>query len=268
MVGVNRRFALQVAIGLAVLSSVASAQRSDPPPPAPSPHFEVASIKRNLSGSTDDRMNVFPGGRLVAGNIPILTLIRNVYRVQYSQLAGGPEWLATERWDILAAGASAANMQEMLERIKALLHDRFKLALHTEMRDASHYALVMARGDRRLGPLLHQDPTDCAVLPPGDAGCAATRAGGALRMSGATLRDVAFSLSRMLDRPVVDETRLPGAYRFELTWDPNSGSVSRAADDRASLFTALQEQLGLRLDSRKGPVEFLVIDSAERPVED
>ena len=82
-------------------------------------------------------------------------------------------------------------------------------------------------------------------------------------MSGATLRDVAFSLSRMLDRPVVDETGLPGAYEFELTWDPNSGSVSRAADDRASMFTALQEQLGLRLDSRKGPVEFLVIDSAE-----
>ena len=98
MVGVNRRSALQMAIGLAVLSSVASAQRPDPPPPVPSPHFEVASIKRNLSGSTDDRMNVFPGGRLVASNIPILTLIRNVYRVQYSQLAGGPEWLATERW--------------------------------------------------------------------------------------------------------------------------------------------------------------------------
>ena len=87
-------------------------------------------------------------------------------------------------------------------------------------------------------------------------------------MSGATLRDVAFSLSRMLDRPVVDETGLPGAYRFELTWDPNAGSVNRAADDRASLFTALREQLGLRLDARKGPVEFLVIDSVERPVED
>lgn len=87
-------------------------------------------------------------------------------------------------------------------------------------------------------------------------------------MSGATLRDVAFSLSRMLDRPVVDETGLSGAYTFELTWDPNSGSVSRADADRASLFTALREQLGLRLDARKGPVEFLVIDSAERPVED
>ena len=87
-------------------------------------------------------------------------------------------------------------------------------------------------------------------------------------MSGATLRDVAFSLSRMLDRPVIDETRLPGAYRFVLTWDPNSGSVDRAADDRASLFTALREQLGLSLDSRKGPIEFLVVDSAERPVED
>jgi uncharacterized protein (TIGR03435 family) len=259
--------ALHIAIGLVMLSSVVLAQRPGPPPSVPGPHFEVASIKRNLSGSTDDRMNVAPGGRLVATNIPIQTLIRNVYRVQYSQLAGGPEWLATERWDILGAGADAANMQEMLERIKALLRDRFKLALHTEMRDAPYYALVMARGDRRPGPLLHQDPTDCAALPAGDAGCAATRAGGALRMVGATLRDVAFSLSRMLDRPVVDETGLPGAYSFELTWDPNSGSVNRAADDRTSLFTALQEQLGLRLDSRNGPVEFLVIDSAERPVE-
>ena len=260
--------ALQIAIVLAMLASAVSAQRPNPLPPAVQSHFEVASIRRNVSGNTDDRMNVAPGGRLVATNIPIRTLIRNVYRVQYSQLAGGPEWLETERWDILAAGASAANMDEMLERIKTLLHDRFKLAVHTEMRDAPHYALVMARGDRRPGPLLQRDPTDCAALPPGDARCAATRAGGALRMSGATPRDVAFSLSRMLDRPVVDETGLQGAYSFELTWDPNAGSVDRADTSRTSLFTALREQLGLALAAQKGPIEFLVIDSAERPVED
>ena len=255
-------------IGLAMLSAVVSAQRPGSPPPAPGAHFEVASIRRNVSGSTDDRMNVAPGGRLVASNIPIRTLIRNVYRVQYSQLAGGPEWLETERWDILATGASAANMEEMLERIKAFLHDRFKLAVHTEMRDAPHYALVMARGDRRPGPLLQPDPTDCDALPAGDARCAATRGGGLLRMSGATLREVAFSLSRMLDRPVVDQTGLPDAYRFELKWDPNSGSVDRAVADGTSLFTSLREQLGLALESRTGPVQFLVIDSAQRPVED
>jgi uncharacterized protein (TIGR03435 family) len=94
------------------------------------------------------------------------------------------------------------------------------------------------------------------------------RAGGALRMSGARLRDVAFSLSRMLDRPVVDQTGLSGAYSVELKWDANAGSVDRAAAYGVSLFTALPEQLGLALDSRKGPVEFLVIDSADRPVED
>jgi uncharacterized protein (TIGR03435 family) len=251
-----------------MFSAVASAQRPGLPPLTPSPHFEVASIRRNVSGSTDDRMTVAPGGRLVTSNIPIRTLIRNVYRVQYSQLAGGPEWLETERWDIVAAGASASNMDEMLERIKALLHDRFKLAVHTEMRDAPHYALVMARGDRRPGPLLRPDPTDCDALPPGDARCGATRAGGVLRMSGARLRDVAFSLSRMMDRPVVDQTGLPGTYSFELKGDPNAGSVDRAAADGASLFTALREQLGLALESRRGPVEFLIIDSAERPIED
>jgi uncharacterized protein (TIGR03435 family) len=260
----------QLCLALVLVTAATAVPRAQviPPPPASSPHFEVASIRRNLSGSTDDRMNVAPGGRFVASNIPIRTLIRNVYRVQYSQLASGPEWLATTRWDIVAAGASAANMEEMLQRIKALLHDRFKLAVHTEMRDAPHYALRMARGDGRPGPLLRRDPTDCTALLPGDARCAATRAGGALRMSGATLRDVAFSLSRMLDRAVVDETGLTGAYRFELKWDPNSGSVDRADAARASLFTALREQLGLALESRKGPVEFLVIDSAEKPVED
>jgi uncharacterized protein (TIGR03435 family) len=87
-------------------------------------------------------------------------------------------------------------------------------------------------------------------------------------MSGARLRDVAFSLSRMLDRPVVDQTGLSGAYSVELKWDANAGSVDRAAAYGVSLFTALPEQLGLALDSRKGPVEFLVIDSADRPVED
>jgi uncharacterized protein (TIGR03435 family) len=260
--------ALQVAIGVALLSPILLAQHPGPPPQASNAHFAVASIKRNLSGSTDDRMTVAPGGRLVVSNMPIRTLIRNVYRVQYSQLAGGPEWLEAERWDILATGASAANMKEMLERIKALLHDRFKLAVHTEMRDAPHYALVMAGSDRTPRPLLQPDPTDCAVVLPGDPRCAATRAGGVLRMSGATLREVAFSLSRMLDRPVVDQTGLPGAYRFELKWDPNSGSVDRAAVDGVSLITALREQLGLSLESRKGPVEFLVIDSAARPVED
>ena len=257
-----------IAIGLALWSAAASAQRLDVSSPSSSQHFEVASIRRNLSGSTDDRMIVAPVGRFVAGNIPLRTLIRNVYRVQYSQLAGGPDWLEHERWDILAAGADAANMDEMLARITALLADRFKLAVHREMRDAPHYALVMARSDRRPGPLLQPDPTDCAALPPGDARCAATRAGGALRMSGAAMRDVAFSLSRMLDRPVIDETRLTGAFRFELKWDPNAGSVDRATADGVSLFTALREQLGLSLDSRKGPVEFLVIDRVERPGED
>jgi uncharacterized protein (TIGR03435 family) len=81
------------------------------------------------------------------------------------------------------------------------------------------------------------------------------------------MRDVAFSLSRMLDRPVIDQSGLTGAYKFELTWDPNAASVNAAADTRASLFTAIREQLGLRLDSRQGPVEFLVIDAAQRPVE-
>jgi uncharacterized protein (TIGR03435 family) len=264
----SRRSALHIAIAVAMLSAGASGQRLAAPAAAPAQHFEVASIRRNLSGSTDDRMTVAPGGRFVASNIPLRTLIRNVYRVQYSQLAGGPEWLENERWDIAAAGASAANMDEMLERLKALLHDRFRLAVHTERRDAPHYALVMSRSDRTPGPFLHPDPTDCAALPPGDARCAATRAGGALRMSGAMMRDVAFSLSRMLDRPVVDDTRLPGAYTFELKWDPNSGSVDRAAADGVSLFTALREQLGLSLDSRNGAIEFLVIDRVERPVED
>ena len=81
------------------------------------------------------------------------------------------------------------------------------------------------------------------------------------------MRDVAFSLSRMLDRPVVDQTRLTGRYRCELKWDPNAGSVDRATADGVSLFTAVREQLGLSLDSRKGLVEFLVITAAERPAE-
>ena len=261
------RWAFHSAIGLAVLSATVSAQPPRPAPIVSGQHFEVVSIRRNLSGSTDDRMNVALGGRFTATNIPLRTLIRNAYRVQYSQLAGGPEWLETERWDILAAGASAADTDEMLERIKALMADRFKLAVHTEMREAPHYALVMDRSDRRPGPLLQRDPTDCAAVPPGDTRCAAVRGGGALTMAGATMRDVAFSLSRMLDRPVVDQTRLTGGYRFELKWDPNAGSVDRATADGVSLFTALREQLGLSLDSRKGLVEFLVITAAERPAE-
>jgi uncharacterized protein (TIGR03435 family) len=227
-------------------------------------------------------------------------LIRNAFQLQDFQISGGPAWLGTDRFDIVAKadgdiqpptpGGPPAPTQLML---RGLLADRFKLVVHHETRELPIYVLALARSDRSLGPQLRFSQVDCAAralergragaptpgLPPlGERPVCGMRVGpGQMSGGGFPLSQLTGALSPIVQRVVVDRTGLAGNYDIDLTWTPDQmPSGPRPADAPAlaaidpngpSIFTAIQEQLGLKLDSQRGPVEVLVIDRVERPTE-
>jgi len=260
----TRLAALGVAVSLA-LSSPLAAQR---------PAFEAVSLKQNMSGDTGARGQVLPGGRVRITNNTVRNILRNYFRLQDYQIAGGPDWIGTARWDLVAKAEGDPRPEVMIEMLRALFKDRFKLVTHMETREMPIYALVLARPDRRLAAQLHVSPTDCVALeaashnaggapppPPGAAPpCGINSSTGRIQAGARTMVDVARALSQVTGRAVVDKTGLNGVYDLEVNWND--------AAEGPSLFTAVQEQLGLKLDAQRGPVEVLVIDSAQRPTED
>lgn len=254
------------------------------------PHFEVASVKANISGDGKDLIQAQPGGRFTATNVTLRQLIRAAYQLQESQIAGGPSWLGRDRFDIVAKadsaepgdpfqavkGGSPSRGQLML---RALLAERFTLEIHTEARELALYALVQARSDGTVGPQLKRSAPDCDASDAHDRPeCAMRTLPGIIAAGGATLTELANSLSTMVNRPVLDRTGLGDRFAFTLRWTPDqlSPGLERKAramglppidPDGPALFTAVREQLGLKLDSQKGPVEILVVDRVERPKE-
>ena len=238
------------------------------------PRFEVASIKEN---KTNDGIVAIQTqkGRYVARGFTLAALIRNAYRVQEFQIIGGPEWINSERFDVEATFAEVDAPQVYL-MLRALLAERFKLAVHNETRERPIFALTLARADQRLGPGLQKSTTDCATAKGPDA-CGGTVAPGFIRLRGRTMAQFAESLSMLtntgssLNRLILDRTGLDGPYHVTLKFTPdNIPPVSipglPAVDSNGpSIFTALQEQLGLKLEASNGMVQVLVIDSAARP---
>ena len=253
------------------------------------PAFEVASVKPNGSGDLRVTIQTSPGGRFTATNAPLRSLIRIAYQLQDFQLAGGPKWLDEERFDIVAKGDGNPVPDRIRLMLRALLAERFKLTLRSETRDLPFYALVMARNDGRPGPQLRRSDTDCAqtvslldgLAPPGPpdpnmpCGFVGPGPGGGTRFRGVSAQAIGKFLSAPVHRPVLDRTGLVGYFDadLELTAElgpppPPPGAPDRF--DRASapsIFTALQERLGLKLDAQRGPVAVFVIDRAEKPVE-
>ena len=258
------------------------------PARAQRPAFEVASIRRNVSVGQLSSISGQPGGRITVTNHALRNIIRNMNRLQSYQLVGGPDWIDKDRWDIVAKGAGDPSFEQLVAMMQTLLADRFKLVTHREARDMPIYALMLARPDGRLGPQLKVSTVDCAAIaaaaraqggappPPPGAGprCGTNMSTGRMRASATPMSDIARNLSIATDRSVVDKTGLPGIFDLDLRWKPDvpasapEGPGNISTDDAPSLFTALQEQLGLKLDAQRGPVEVLVIDSAEKPVED
>lgn len=238
----------------------------------PAPAFEVASVKPNTSGDTEGSIGPRPGG-YAATNIPLRLLIIRAYELRAFQVAGGPSWIDGERFDVTARAPEGTAPNQIFPMLRTLLAERFKLVVHTEKREQPVYALLTARADGRLGPNLKASTLNCSGQPGQSDQCSMggsfTGSGGTLKGAGQPLSVLATHVSTAVDRIVQDRTGLAGGFDFELAW---SGSGLKAApgapSELPSVFTALQEQLGLRLEPSRGPVEVLVIDSAERPTSD
>jgi bla regulator protein blaR1 len=289
---------LLLAAGLATVARINA--QSAPAAPSPAgvgatgPTFEVASVKPNKSGDQRVMMQLPPTGRLTATNIPLRLLLRQAYDVQDFQIVGGPNWLNSDRFDIVAKTPEGMTSPEQIRpMLRALLADRFKLVAHNETREMPIYSLVTARSDGKLGPKLSVARVDCqsrqaarrggpppALPQPGQPiECGAMMGPGNLNVGGMPMSELARSLSPLVGRIVIDKTDLKGTYDFQLTFAPEGrgfgpgpgpgGAEPPAVDPNTpSLFTALQEQLGLKLESERGSVEVVVIDRVEQPTED
>ena len=228
-------------------------------PAAPRPEFEVASIKSappQAPGRVSTRMSADPG-RLTYTNVSLSDVIGQAYRVQQNQISG-PPWLDSERFDITAKIPAGVAKDQIPQMFQALLAERFKLAFHREKKELPIYTLVAAKSGTRL-----QKAASSTGLSIG------TNPKGAHVTGQVSIQWLSDYLSTRLGREVLDQTELDGVYAVALTWvpdpaeEPGSLNGSAPAAPGPSLFTALQEQLGLKLVATRGPVEVLVIDHVE-----
>jgi uncharacterized protein (TIGR03435 family) len=236
--------------------------------------FEVASIKLGDAMSPGTSYYAQPGGGLRVEHATLKSLVLYAYDLREFQLAGAAGWMNTERYVILAKGVaegpeSYAQMNDqqrrartalVRKRLQNLLAERFHLAVHRESRELPIYALVVAKGGVKMP--VNNGP-DTRGVTTGRTIFRATRI---------SPDKIAEALASITGRPVRDETGLTGYYDLDLEWAPEAAASPDAPEKHAevvgpTLFTALQEKLGLKLESRKGPVEIVVIDSAEKPSE-
>jgi uncharacterized protein (TIGR03435 family) len=224
--------------------------------------FEVASVKTNKTGQREGGITAIGGGRFRATNIPLKILLATAYDVNFEQISGGPDWLDSERYDVEAKPDRLATTKQIHLMLQKLLAERFGLVLRREIKEMPIFALVLDKGISKIR--VHDGPEVDFGIRPGDKGQVVFR--------GVSLPRFSLFLSMRLRRTVVDKTGLPGVYDFELAWAPDEpqrddGPESPPQPDPsgASIFTAVREQLGLKLVSEKGPVEFLNITHVERP---
>ncbi len=271
------------------ISAFAFAQEAAPK------QFEVASIKPDHSG--DMRMGVAlePGGRFVATNVPVRFLIQFAYQLKDNQLQGLPGWADSDRYDIAAKPESGAGTKtdEVRVMMQSLLADRFQMTFHKETREMPIYALVVAKsglkmqastGNADFGDDLKKRPEPGPGRGRGGQGLGGG-GGEGIRMSRGELNGanvkvamIADQLSRIVGRSVIDKTGLTGSYDFNLKYlpegaapmgrGPESAEASAPSDSQMpSIFAAVQEQLGLKLEGQKGPVDLYIIDRLEKPSE-
>lgn len=250
-------------------------------------------MKPNRSPDARRGGNIQPG-RLSQTNVTLRQLMQMAYA---AQIVGGPNWIGVDRFDVEAKGdfdlrgflpgpdGSPARVYVML---RALLRDRFRLRVHSESRTLPIFALQLARRDRRFGPQFRRLAVDCAALqaevaksnqlpPPPERGtappCGGAARPGQIVANGWSMARLAGALSQFVHRPVVDRTGLAGDFALDLQWTPEVSPSSGAARadapsppvDLPSIYTAVQEQLGLTLESTSGPLEVIVIDSVQPP---
>jgi uncharacterized protein (TIGR03435 family) len=234
--------------------------------------YEVASIRPANPKELFVRIEAGAGGSFHATSITLQQLVMSAYNVRDFQVSGGPGWVGTERYNVLAKPEEAepplpstssratfeSRAERERERLRNLLKDRFQLVIRWETRQLPVYALTIAKGGLKMKPA----PAGPTVLQGSH---------GRLMGKAVTIDRVKRVLTDVLGRPVVDEAGLTGSFDFKLEWTPEA---SPSADPSQvlppageSIFAAIQEQLGLKVESKKGPVETIVIEKAEKPSE-
>jgi bla regulator protein blaR1 len=256
---------LPLAVGAFRIQAVRAQQ------PAGPLEFDTVSVKpSNPNSSHGTVVDVTPGGTLHAVNATLKDLIETAYDVRSFQIEGAPRWADANEYDVDAtpgthqqgAAASRLGWTNVRFQVQALLKDRFQLQLHPETRIAPIYSPAIAKaGIKSSGLSATQSPQR-----------GITAGQGTMLGEAASMTQLAYKLSRLLQRPVVNNTALAGNYDFKLEWTPD---LSPSAPDGQpvetslgpSLFSALQQQLGLRLEATKGPMDVIVIDHVDKPSE-
>jgi uncharacterized protein (TIGR03435 family) len=214
------------------------------------PAFEAATIKpsKDQPGHSGSHSRT---GMIVLTGQTLKGLICAAYQVKDFQVSGGPKWMDGDRFDINARAEGAADGPQLKNMLQTLLADRFQLVFHHEQKIGPAYALVLVKSGLKIKPV------------EGASGSNSNGSKGQLTVTGMTMPTFADLLTRELKTPVVDLTETPGAYDFKLEW-----SLEGDKDDaQSALFAALQSQLGLKLESRKLPIDLIVVDRAEKPSE-
>jgi uncharacterized protein (TIGR03435 family) len=272
------------ALALLSLSSLGNAQSGA------RPEFEVASIKPNTSGNNMVMIRPPAGGRFTATNARLKMLIGLAYNVQNFEISGGPAWINSDGYDIEAKAAdSAIGIEQLRPLLQTLLADRFQLKIHRETKEVPIYAVMAVKNGPKLpeanekgcvtfGP---NSPPPPPPTPGQPFAAPPTPCGGFMqgpnRLEGGkvSMKEFVGALSRILGRPVIDKTGFTGTFDVHLEYTPEGtafgggglGPPGGFDTSGPSIFTAVQDQLGLKLESQKGPAELLVIDHAEKASE-
>ena len=274
----SRRPLLPIAISIILATPIALAQSpatadaaATQPHTAPLPEFTVAAIKLNKIAGTVNGISSgysFTPSGFNATNMTLQALIRQAYGIEDNQIAGAPPWLTSNRYDIEAKvdasdtpALKTLNREQRNQMLQPLLQDRFKLKFHYETRELPIYTLVVMKTGSKMKEI-QPTITPEGVKNPGGASWGNNQ----IKSSGIAIDQLAHILTQTLERTVVNKTDLSGNYDFTLKWTPDD-SQSQTDTSGPSIFTAIQEELGLKLEAGKGPIQVLVIDHIEGPSE-
>lgn len=259
----GRTFASGVAIAVLVGASVRLLGQPQPEKPFA---FEVATIKENTKLSDGGTMALrSAGGALTGEHLSARTYVSIAFDLEQYQLAGAPSWMATMYYDIQAKPAGSPTRDERLRMLQSLLRDRFHLQSHRRSQQLDGYALVVTHAGQ-LGPNLQRSSVDCEKAFATTPRCRERilNSKGILKEVGMPLYVLVRAIVYQVQAPVLDSTELAGTFDIDLHWSPDLTTN----DDAPSMFTALQEQLGLKLERKRIPTEMFVIDHVERPTLD
>jgi uncharacterized protein (TIGR03435 family) len=266
---VSKLVALSLLTGAVALSALPLQPTAQPRAAS----FELTSVKRNISG--DERSstsNAQPNGGWRATNVRLRAVIARAYEVREFQIEGAPDWVNSDRFDIVARGPEGTPASQRFAMLRAMLADRFKLVTHIETREQPLFLLTLARPDGRFGPQLKRSTLACAgqTTPQPGSDCGVNTSTdnrfGTMSAKGVPMDNIAAALANFaVNLTVVNRTGLEGAFDADLRFATEGAAlaVANRSDDASSIFTAVQEQLGLRLQSGRGPVPFVVIDSIQ-----